>query len=150
MAKVIGGKKYDPLTSELLADVDNNLPSSDFTYEKVAFYRKRTGEIYAIKTGLVWTVSSSGREGQLGPTFIVRTDKDAWDSAVRFLERWGGADDYEAVFGGVDEDEGKRQVAAWIPASIKDRADALDATIAEIFAAGVEALEERNSGVVIS
>jgi hypothetical protein len=38
-------------------------------------------------------------------------------------------------------------MSAWVPSAVKERADALDATIAEIFAAGVEALTAKKEEV---
>jgi hypothetical protein len=139
MAKYLDGRRYDPSTSTLLVVVDNGLPKRELKFEQYAFYRKKTGEVYAIRTGLVWSVDSSSRHGQRDEKYIVHTDTSAWADAVAFLEARGDADDYESVFG-VDENTSKAQISAWVPSAVKERADALDATIAEIFAAGVEAL----------
>jgi hypothetical protein len=150
MAKYIGGKKYDKDTASHLVTVDNGFDpkSEEWLYEKISFYRKRTGEMFAVKEGQILNPSQPGKVGQRGISYIVQSDPFEWTYAIEKLEAWGSAEDYEKVFGLAEEDESRRQVAAWIPVSVKERADALDATMAEIFAAGVEALEKHNEVVM--
>lgn len=142
MKKIINGKRYDTETAQLIgsAGYSNRM---DFNFWEEELYRKKTGEFflygeggpqskYSRQTGLnQW---SGGKE--IKPLSL----KQAQEWAEKYLD----ADEYEQVFGKIEED--KIQVSAWIPDSVKKDAEALQQekgyTWADIFEAGIKHLKK--------
>ena len=101
MKKIINGKKYDTDTAIAVCEWDNGLPRSDFKAMKRKLYRKKTGEFFVYNWGGAATCyaemhgqwSSEGSE-------IVPCDEN---EARNFVEKYGTADEYEKLFGEVEE-----------------------------------------------
>ena len=101
MKKVINGKKYNTDTATLIGGTGYSYPG-DFAYWRERLYRKKTGEFflygiggpmskYAIRTGQnEWSGSQ-----QIQPLTV----QEAQEWAEKYLE----ADEYEQVFGAVEE-----------------------------------------------
>lgn len=143
MKKIINGKRYDTETAQLIGSASYS-NRTDFRFWSEELYRKKTGEFFLY--------------GEGGPAskYSRQIEQNTWSGREQIIpltlaeaQEWGekylDADEYEEVFGRIEE--GKAQIATWIADSIKAEVDRLRAekgyTLADIFAAGVEALKER-------
>lgn len=119
MKKIISGKLYDTETATKVASCYHGDGPRDFRHYSEALYRKRTGEYflageggpmshYAVTTG---TNSWSG-----GEKIFPLTYKDAREWAEREMD----ADDYEAEFGAVSEED-TVHLHISLPADVADR-----------------------------
>lgn len=137
MKKIINGKRYDTQTAKLVGSTSYSTPGS-LDYWSEDLYRKKTGEFFM--------------HGQGGPMskYLERIGENEWsygheirpispERAQEWAEKYLDADEYEAIFGKVEED--KVQVSTWIEESIKEEIDKLrdeqGLTIADIIKAGV-------------
>ena len=143
MKKIINGRRYDTETAKLVGYTSYSTPG-DLYYWCEDLYLKRTGEFFI--------------HGQGGPMskYSECLSEDEWgygheikplslEEAQEWVEKYLGADEYEALFGKVEED--KVQVSTWIEEGIKGEIDKLREeqgyTIADIIKAGVKALSEK-------
>ena len=119
MKKVINGKMYNTETADLLATWDNGRWGNfDVLEEKL--FRKRNGEfflygyggpksVYAQPDGDGWV--SSGHE------IILLSEKEAREWAEEHLN----GDEYEEIFGIVEEDESQATITISISANAMER-----------------------------
>jgi hypothetical protein len=127
MKKIINGKRYDTDTAEFIGTVH----PGQLEYWTEELYRKRNGEFFLYVIGGRGPSSKYGSgNAEIRPLSI--------KEAQEWVEKYLDADTYEKVFGRVDE--GLVQIAIRIPAELKEIADKLDYTQAEIFAEGVKAI----------
>lgn len=121
MRKIINGKVYDTETATHVGGWDNGCYTTDFDYAGEDLYRKRTGEYFVHGEGGARSV-------------YAELDGDGWSggSAIRPLTYEGArawaeehlsAEEYEAEFGEVAEDEGEVAVTVRVPASAKAALD---------------------------
>lgn len=109
MNKVIKGKRYDTNTAEALGEYQHLYPR-DFNYVCETLYRKRTGEFFLFGEG---GAASKYRERTTdgmwcgGEKIVPLTLKEAQDWAEEHLD----GDEYEKIFGEVDETGEKQTVA---------------------------------------
>lgn len=127
MKKIIGGKVYDTETAKCLGDWSNGGSWRDFGHVVETLYKKKTGEFflhgeggaaskYAVPEGMnSWT----GGERIMPMTF---------DEAREWAEEKLTADEYEEIFGEVQEDDSKTLISAYIR---KDTAEKLKRLAAE-------------------
>lgn len=142
MKKIISGLKYDTDTAQKMAYWDNNFPGNDFDWYSEILYRKRTGEYFLYGDGNANSKYSTsfGYKSRGGGEAIIPL---TLEEAQKWAERLDG-EEYEKIFGVVEEE--RDQVGGfWIERSVKARADALGKKQKEIYLAGVEALEARQS-----
>lgn len=102
MKKVIGGRRYDTETAEHIADGGNGYPIDDFNCCLEELYRKRTGEFFIYGYGgpyskyCAWSsYNSCGFGEKIIPITI--------DEAKAWVEEYLDGDQYEEIFGKVDE-----------------------------------------------
>lgn len=119
MKKIIGGKRYDTETAEFIG-YEQYLYPGQLNYWREELYRKRNGEFFLYVSG----------NAEIRPLSI--------KEAQEWTEKHLSADRYEEIFGKVEA--GLVQIAIRIPAELKEIADKLDYTQAEIFAEGVKAI----------
>ena len=143
MKKIINGKRYDTNTAKLIGETSYSNPG-DFHWWCEELYQKRTGEFFLYGEGGPASKYSRQIEQNTwsgGAQIIPLTLEEAQEWGEKYLD----ADEYEEVFGRIEE--GKAQVSTWVPSGVKAEADRLreekGCTLADIFAAGVEALKER-------
>jgi len=135
MKKVINGKRYDTDTAEFIG-YEQYLYPGQLNYWREELYRKRNGEFFLYGIGGPsskygkWEGNSASGNSEIRPLSI--------KEAQEWVEKYLDADTYEKVFGRVDE--GLVQIAIRIPAELKEIADKLGYTQAEIFAEGVKAI----------
>ena len=133
MKKIINGKRYDTDTAEFIG-YEQYLYPGQLNYWREELYRKRNGEFFLY--GIGGPPQSMAWEGT-APVEI-RNKTPINQEAQEWVEKYLDADTYEKVFGRVDE--GLVQIAIRIPDELKETADKLDYTQAEIFAEGVKAI----------
>lgn len=119
MRKIIKGKVYDPETAKELIEYTYSNPR-DFGYIRETLYVKKTGEYFLDGEGgpatkyREWIDNSSWRGGQ---RIVPITEQEARD----WVEEHFDADEYERIFGKVDED-GSMVIRTYsIPAYISDK-----------------------------
>lgn len=109
MKKIINNRRYDTETAQRLAEYDHSDPSQ-FEYFCETLYRKKGGEFFlhgygnAASPYCVWTDSSTRTGGE-------RIVPLTYAEAQKWAEEHLDADEYEAIFGEVEED-GTRTVLA--------------------------------------
>ena len=119
MKQIIKGKKYDTNTATLLGEMSHSNPR-DFGYVHEELYIKRTGEYFLFGEGgamtkyRTWIDNSSWTGGE---KITPITEKDAREWVEQNLD----ADDYERIFGKVEED-GTMVVRTYsLPAYVADK-----------------------------
>lgn len=116
MLKIINGRKYNTETAERVGVWSNNLSYSDFRFKKEELYRKKTGEFFLYGEGGPMTDYAKYvglRERIGGEKLIPLTFAKARAWAEEHLE----AEEYEAIFGEVEETGEKKVVAYSLPVS---------------------------------
>lgn len=110
MKKIINGKAYDTDTAQKVAEWSNGLGYRDFSWIEETLYRKRTGEYFLFGEGGPMTryAESCGSNSWSSGS---RISPLSYRDAAAWAEEHLDADDYEAIFGVVIEDDTKRTVA---------------------------------------
>ena len=100
MKKIINGKKYDTSTAKFLLSRSNNCTGFSHCYEEL--YIKKTGEYFLYGEGGPMTsyAKSCGDNCVSGGEDILPLTEAR---AKKFVELYGDADDYEKIFGEVEE-----------------------------------------------
>lgn len=105
MKKIIANKVYDTATATFLGSASARGTSrSDFQHWTEELYQKRTGEYFLYGAGGPMTkyAVSAGQNSWAGGKKIMPL---TYDSAREWAEKHLDADQYEAVFGVVSEDD---------------------------------------------
>jgi len=119
MKKVIKGKVYDTEKAEKVGEYWNGIPSNDFRYCYEVLYKKKTGELFLYGTG-----------GAMSRYHC--TNGDNWSGDERIIplsykaaQQWAEAnldgDEYEKIFGFIDEDSEDTCLNITISAATKKR-----------------------------
>lgn len=100
--KIINGKKYDTDTAKKVGKYDNNCLPSDFHYYEEILFQKKTGEFFLYgEGGALSKYSTSLENGWHGDGYkIIPLTTQA---AIEWAEEHLDADEYEAIFGEVEE-----------------------------------------------
>jgi hypothetical protein len=119
MKKIIDGKRYDTETAKLVGSYDNGLPGNDLYYHKEELYQKRTGEFFMYGVGGAASSYSSwdGNCRRPGERIIPLTFPEAQKWAEKHLE----VEDYENIFGEVDESDEEVRVHVKLPGDLAKR-----------------------------
>lgn len=120
MKKIINGKLYDTSTAHLVGEWDNQRHGS-FDYVAESLYRKRTGEFFLHGEGgarsRYATQCGYGSWGS-GEAIIPLS----WDAARQWAEDHLDADEYQAAFGEIVEDDSRTVVTLSLSASLLEKA----------------------------
>lgn len=101
MKRIINGRKYDTDTAKCLGTWENGYGCNDFKYVKEDLYRKKTGEFFLHGEGGAMTEYSESYAGNTcGSERIIPLTED---EAKEWVENQLDADDYESIFGPVEE-----------------------------------------------
>ena len=142
MKKIIEGKVYNTETAECVGGWDNRQYGS-FDFNRKNQYRKRTGEFsihgtggartrYAKQTGNnLW-----GEGEQIIPV--------AYEEARKWSEEFLNGDEYEKIFGAVDESAERRVVGITLSAYVADTAKRAAQKNGLSFSAYIEGLIRAN------
>lgn len=116
MKKIINGKRYDTETAKEVGHDSYSNPS-DFDYWDETLYRKTTGEFFlygegGAKTRYAKTVGQNWWSG--GSMIIPLTIEKAKEWAEAHLD----GDEYEEIFGEVDESGEKKVISLSLPEGV--------------------------------
>ena len=117
MNKVIGGKRYDTATAKEMGFTSHNYPR-DFSYWEETLYRKSTGEYFLYGAGNAASkyAESCGQNEWCGGEKIIPLDIGA---AQKWAEKYLDADEYEKIFGKIEED--KKTVTYSLPGDVVEK-----------------------------
>lgn len=96
MKKIIGGKRYDTETAEMVGECNNGYGRTDFNFFEEELYKKKTGEFFLYGSGgpLSKYARAVGNMRYGDEKIVPLTLNEAKEWAERYLD----ADDYEALF----------------------------------------------------
>ena len=140
MNKIINGKRYDTNRARKVAEYSEG-GVRDFHHFTETLYRKKTGEYFIY--------------GEGGPAsrYAERIEQNTWsggekiiplsvESAKDWAEKYLSADEYEEIFGQVEEDDSRKIVTFSLPLSvielIRDRATTKGITLSDYVAEAVQ------------
>lgn len=133
MIKIISGSKYDTSTAKYLGEYSYS-NSRDFNYIIERLYRTKAGKYFLHGEGgpMSRYAESSGQNSWSGGEKILPMSREA---AMEWAEKNLTGEEYEAIFGEVDEGGEKEQLNILIPADLKSKlwalAEAQKKTISE-------------------
>ncbi len=109
MKKIISGKVYDTDTAKNLGSWCNAGSWRDFHHMEETLYRKKTGEFFLHGEGGPMTkyAIAEGQNSWRGGSRIMPM---SFSEAREWAEEHLDADEYEAIFGAVSEDDSRVQV----------------------------------------
>lgn len=109
MKKVINGKRYDTDTAREMASASSTEGRSDFHWWEETLYRKSTGEFFLYGQGGPASryAESCGQNQWSGGSRIMPV---SLETAQKWAEEHLDADDYEEIFGAIEETSSKRTV----------------------------------------
>ena len=121
MKKIINGKVYDTTTAKELGSWESTPYVRDFSRFVETLYQKRTGEFFIHGVGGPSSryAVSAGQNCWDGGEKIVPL---SYDAAREWAEEHLDADDYEAIFGEVCEDDSRVTVTLSLSASAVESA----------------------------
>lgn len=119
MYKVINGKRYNTDTAQLMGEHSYGYPG-DFDYVSEELYRKQTGEFFLYG------------EGGARTSYAVAVDQNSWSGgehitplsyaeAQKWAEEHLGGEEYDKIFGAVDDSDEKRTVAIRLTAGSAEK-----------------------------
>ncbi len=116
MKKIIGGKRYDTETAKEMGSYQY-LYRNDFHWFAETLYRKSTGEYFLYGEGGPASrySRSVGQNEWTGGERIIPLTVEA---AQKWAEENLDGDDYESIFGPVEEADNKRTVSFSLPESV--------------------------------
>ena len=113
MKKIIGGKVYDTKTAKEMGTYANYGSWRDFNHLEETLYRKKTGEFFLYGEGGPATRYAEP-EGQNSWSGGSRIMPMTYDEAKEWAEKHLDADEYEEIFGTIEESDDKIQVAIYV------------------------------------
>lgn len=121
MKKIINGKVYDTTVAVKIAEWCNNRWDDNLYYCTEDLYRKRTGEFFLHGEGgpMSKYAESRGNNSWCGGAKIIPL---SYESAQEWAEEHLSADEYEAIFGEVVEDESRTYITIYISNAAIERA----------------------------
>lgn len=120
MKKYINGKKYDTETAQKVGHWDNNRSYRDFSWMEENLYRKKTGEFFLYGEGGPMTgYAESAGDNSWGSGSSIRPL--TFDEAREWAEEKLTGDEYEAIFGEIEDDGTGVLISAVIKASSRDK-----------------------------
>ncbi len=110
MKKVIGGKRYDTDTAKEVAYFEADYLPSDLDWWQETLYRKNTGEFFLYGEGNARTqyAKEAGINNWRAGSRIIPLSVD---EAKAWAEKYLSADEYEKIFGEIDESAEKKTVS---------------------------------------
>ena len=138
MKKIIDGKLYNTETARALGSWSGDDLSSFSWYEE-ELYQKKTGEFFLYGSGHAASpYAKSYSDGTMGPGEAIRPL--SYDAARKWAERRLSADEYEAIFGEIVEDDSRVSVNLSLSAATADRARRAAAEQGRTLSAYIEGL----------
>lgn len=119
MKKIINNKVYDTSTAEGLGSWTNNQCTSDITYVKETLYRKKTGEYFLHGIGGAETCYCSRHSDNWDGGEAIKPLK--YESAQKWAKEHLDSDNYEKIFGTINESNEKISFTVSISASTAEK-----------------------------
>ena len=119
MKKIINGKVYDTQKAECVGKWNNGLAGFDWCEEEL--YRKRTGEFFLFGQGSArsrYAKSCGDNEWSGGEKIIPMS----YQAAQKWAEDKLNAEQYEAIFGAVQDDDSRVTITLSLSAASVERA----------------------------
>jgi len=118
MKKYINGKKYDTDTAKRIGE-DSYSNRSDFNFWEETLYQKRTGEFFLMGEGGACSKYAEyvGQNSWCGGNKIIPL---SFESAREWVEKHLDADQYEALFGAIEETDERQPVTFSLPTDAID------------------------------
>lgn len=144
MKKIIKGKVYDTQTAKKLGCYENMQDVRNFNHFEEELYRKKTGEFFLYGNGGPASKYSRRVEQNTwsGGEDIIPLD---FDNARAWAEENLDADDYEKIFGAVDEESEDVLLTFKAPAALDrklgDKATALGISKSELLRQLIEKMD---------
>lgn len=113
MKKIIGGKVYDTKAAKEMGTYANYGSWRDFNHLEETLYKKKTGEFFLYGEGGPATRYAEP-EGQNSWSGGSRIMPMTYDEAREWAEKHLDADEYEEIFGTIEESDDKIQVAIYV------------------------------------
>lgn len=101
MKKIINGKLYDTTTAKDVCYFQRGESRSDIYYEALTLYRKKTGELFYFLEE--YGYNRILLEKDLEKAKIYDRDGNLYSNTKKFVEDNGTIDDYENLYGKVEE-----------------------------------------------
>ena len=119
MKKIINQKRYDTDTAQLIGSKDNGYPYNDFNYTRETLYRKKTGEFFLHCEGGANSIYGvwNGNNGHWGE----HLKPISYEQAQHWAEENLGADEYEKIFGKIEETGEMETVSMSLPVSTAEK-----------------------------
>lgn len=119
MVKIIKGRKYDTDTAREVGSYSNAGGWRDFGHFEETLFCKRTGEYFLFGEGGPMTKyrETVGQNEWSGGSKIIPLD---FDEAREWAEKNLTAEEYEAEFGEVTEDDSRAAITITLPTSMID------------------------------
>lgn len=119
MKKYVNGKKYDTKTAKAVGSWSNNRSCRDFSWCEETLYRKKTGEFFLHGEGGPMT-GYAERVGDNSWSGGSRIQPMTFDEAREWAEEHLDGDEYEEIFGEIEDDDTDCMISAVIKASSRD------------------------------
>lgn len=119
MKKIINGRRYDTESARELAAASSGLSYSDFSHWEETLYVKKTGEyfLHGIGGPMSRYAEPSGQNGWSGGERIMPM---SLEEAKAWAEEHLSGDEYEDIFGTVEETDERRTVTYSLPLATID------------------------------
>ena len=121
MRKIINGKQYDTEKAKMMGEWANTWNIRDFSYISETLYKKRNGEFFLYGEGgpnTKYATSLPDGFWSSGSKIIPIT----WDHAKEWAEKHLTADEYEAIFGEIEDDGSKTIVTISLSSAAVEKA----------------------------
>ncbi|MFA5382195.1 MAG: hypothetical protein WC356_03445 [Candidatus Micrarchaeia archaeon] len=120
MKKIIEGKKYDTDTAKLIGENSNGGSWNDFRHFEEELYQKKTGEFFLHGKGGPMTKYSRQVE-QNSTSGSEKIIPLSFQEAREWVESHMEAEEYENLFGKIEEDESKTIVTLYLTRGLIER-----------------------------
>ena len=120
MNKIIKGKRYDTETAQKMAEWSSSYAYSDFNYYDETLYRKRTGEYFLYGRGNAASkyAESCGQNSWMSGEEIIPL---SIEQARKWAEEHCDGDEYEEIFGKIEEGGEKIQVKVYLDRATSEK-----------------------------
>lgn len=120
MYKVIDGKRYNTETAERIAIYSEGGGPRDFRHWSEELYRKRNGEFFLFGEGGPMSKYNTydGNNQWSGGTRIVPI---TYEQAQKWAEEYLSGEEYDEIFGEIDEDNERQTVTFSLPSSVCEK-----------------------------
>ncbi len=119
MKKIINGKVYDTETAINLGSWENFWDARDIDYVKETLFRKRTNEFFLHGEGGARSYYATiDTDRMIGGEAILPM---SYESARQWAEDHLSTEEYEAIFGAIEEDDTRKNLTLSLPTDLIEK-----------------------------